>query len=175
MMKKKQKAEKQYKRLREIHQQLKVMSEQTKVAMRNINSVKQTSKEVIKSLRRVKILKIDMVPDKELQIKQLKIPLGMKNILVEEIQRKNNKNERTVTNEIKTPRSPSRYEKKIQGKKYSNQKKMYFKFKEKKLKNQMQKRTKVLKQMERPDKEKAEMVKHNYTVKEVKLNLESGL
>ena len=94
---------------------------------------------------------------------------------MEEIQRKNNKNERTATNEIKTPRSPSRYEKKIQGKKYSNQKKMYFKFKEKKLKNQMQKRTKVLKQMERPDKEKAEMVKHNYTVKEVKLNLESGL
>lgn len=76
---------------------------------------------------------------------------------------------------LKTPRSPSRYEKKIQGKKYSNQKKMYFKFKKKKLKNQMQKRTKVLKQMERPDKEKAEMVKHNYTVKEVKLNLESGL
>lgn len=174
MMKKKQKTERQYKHLREIHQQLKVMSEQTKVAMRNINSVKQTSKEVIKSLRRVKILKIDMVPDEELQIKQLKIRLGMKNILVEEIQRKNNKNERTATNEIKTPGSPSRYEKKIQGKKYSNQKKMYFKFKEKKLK-MMQKRTKVLKQMERPDKEKAEMVKHNYTVKEVKLNLESGL
>lgn len=63
-MKKKQKVEKQYKHLREIHQQLKVMPEQTKVAMRNINSVKQTSKEIIKSLRRVKILKIDMVPDK---------------------------------------------------------------------------------------------------------------
>ena len=58
-----------YASIKEIYKQTKVLSEQTKTKLKNLNQEKETSEEVIKALRSMTKTKIDSVPDKEMQIK----------------------------------------------------------------------------------------------------------
>ena len=52
-----------------------MLSDQTKTKAKNLYQEKETLKEVIKELGKMTKTKIDSVPEKELQIKQLQINL----------------------------------------------------------------------------------------------------
>ena len=55
-----------------------MLSEQTKTKLKSLYQEKEASEEVNKALRSVAKTKIDSVPDKELQIKQLQTSLEKK-------------------------------------------------------------------------------------------------
>ena len=74
---------------KEVYEQTKVLPEQTKTKLKNLNQEKETSEEVIKALRSMTKTKIDSVSDKELQIKQLQTSLEKEKKLVERMQEKN--------------------------------------------------------------------------------------
>ena len=56
-------------------EETRILSQQTKTKLKNLHQEKQTSEEVIKALKSMAKTKIDSVPDKELQIKQLQASL----------------------------------------------------------------------------------------------------
>ena len=63
--------------------------EQTKTKLKNLYQEKETSKEVIKELRRMTKTKTDSVPDKELQIKQFQTSFEKEKKLVKRMQEEN--------------------------------------------------------------------------------------
>ena len=73
--------EREYGSIKEVYKQTKILSEQTKTKLKNLHQEKETSEEVITKK------KIDSVPDKELQIKQLQTSLEKK--IVERMQEEN--------------------------------------------------------------------------------------
>ena len=89
MEKEKKDIERKYASIKEVYEQIKVLSEQTKTKLKNLNQEKETSEEVIKALRSMTKTKIDSVSDKELQIKQLQTSLEKEKKLVERMQEKN--------------------------------------------------------------------------------------
>ena len=56
-------------------EETRILSQQTKTKLKNLHQEKQTSEEAIKALESMAKTKIDSVPDKELQIKQLQTSL----------------------------------------------------------------------------------------------------
>ena len=56
-------------------EETRILSQQTKTKLKNLHQEKQTSEEVIKTLKSMAKTKIDSVPHKELQIKQLQTSL----------------------------------------------------------------------------------------------------
>ena len=89
MEKEKKDIERKYASIKEVYEQIKVLSEQTKTKLKNLNQEKETSEEVIKALRSMTKTKIDSVPDKEMQIKQLQTSLEKEKKLVERMQEEN--------------------------------------------------------------------------------------
>ena len=75
--------ERKYASIKEVYEQTKILSEQTKTKLKNLHQEKETSEEVITKI------KIDSVPDKELQIKQLQTSLEKEKKLVERMQEEN--------------------------------------------------------------------------------------
>ena len=73
--------EREYGSIKEVYKQTKILSEQTKTKLKNLHQEKETFEEVITKI------KIDSVPDKELQIKQLQTSLEKK--IVERMQEEN--------------------------------------------------------------------------------------
>ena len=71
MEKKKKDIESKYVNIKEAYELTEILSEQSKTKLKNLHQEKETSKEVIKALRSMTKTKIDRVPDKELQIKQV--------------------------------------------------------------------------------------------------------
>ena len=69
-----------------MYGQTKILPEQTKTKLKNLHHEKETSEEVIKALRSMTKTKIDSVPDKELEIKQLQTSLEKEKKLVERTQ-----------------------------------------------------------------------------------------
>ena len=67
--------ERKYISIEEVNGQTKMLSDQTKTKAKNLYQEKETLKEVIKELGKMTKTKIDSVPEKELQIKQLQINL----------------------------------------------------------------------------------------------------
>ena len=70
-------------------EETRILSQQTKTKLKNLHQEKQTSEEVIKALKSMAKTKIDSVPDKELQIKQLQTSLELEKNLMERMQEKN--------------------------------------------------------------------------------------
>ena len=89
MEKEKKDIERKYASIKEVYEDTKVLSEQTKIKLKNLNQEKQTSEEVIEILRSMTKTKIDSVPDKEMQIKQLQTSLEKEKKLVERMQEEN--------------------------------------------------------------------------------------
>ena len=89
MEKEKKDIERKYVIIKEAYEQTKVLSEQTKEKLKNLHQEKETSEEVIKALRSMTKTKIDSVPDKEMQIKQLQTSLEKEKKLVERMQEEN--------------------------------------------------------------------------------------
>ena len=56
--------------IKQVYEQIKILSELTKIKLKNLHLEKETSEEVIKALRSMTKTKIDSVPDKEVQTKQ---------------------------------------------------------------------------------------------------------
>ena len=56
--------------IKQVYEQIKILSELTKRKLKNLHQEKETSEEVIKALRSMTKTKIDSVPDKEVQTKQ---------------------------------------------------------------------------------------------------------
>ena len=56
-------------------EETRILSQQTKTKLKNLHQEKQTSEEAIKALESMAKTKIDSVPDKGLQIKQLQTSL----------------------------------------------------------------------------------------------------
>ena len=101
MEKEKKDIERKYASIKDVYKQTKVLSEQTKTKLKNLNQEKETSEEVIKALRSMTKTKIDSVPDKEMQIKQLQTSLAKEKKLVERMQEENclKKTEINITNQ----------------------------------------------------------------------------
>ena len=89
MEKEKKVIERKYACIKEVYEQTKVLWEQTKTKLKNLNQEKETSDEVIKALRSMTKTKIDNVPDKEIQIKQLQTTLEKDKKLVQRMQEEN--------------------------------------------------------------------------------------
>ena len=89
MEKEKKDIERKYASIKEVYGQTKILLEQTKAKLKNLHQEKETSEEVIKALRSMTKTKIDSVPDKELQRKQLQTCLEKEKKLVEKMQEEN--------------------------------------------------------------------------------------
>ena len=83
MEKEKRDVDRKYASRKEVYEQTKILPEQTKTKLKNINLEKETSEEVIKALRSMTKTKTDSLPDKEWQIKQLQTDLEKEKKLVE--------------------------------------------------------------------------------------------
>ena len=83
MEKEKRAVDRKYANIKEVYEQTKILPEQTKTKLKNINLEKETSEEVIKALRSMTKTKTDSLPDKEWQIKQLQTDLEKEKKLVE--------------------------------------------------------------------------------------------
>ena len=75
--------------IKEVYEQTKILSVQTKTKLKNLNQEKETPEEIIKALRSMTKTKKDSVPDKELQIKQLQASLEKEKKLVQRMQEEN--------------------------------------------------------------------------------------
>ena len=89
MEKEKKDIERKYANIKEVYEQTKLLSEERKSKLKNLNQEKKTSEEVIKALRSMTKTKIDSVPDKKMQIKQLQTSLEKEKKLVERMQEEN--------------------------------------------------------------------------------------
>ena len=88
-MEKEEKAvERKYVSIKEVCEQTKILSVQTKTKLKNFYQEKETSEEVkvIKALKSMTETKIDSVPDEELQIKQLQTNLENEKKLMKRMQ-----------------------------------------------------------------------------------------
>ena len=65
MEKEKRDVDRKYASRKEVYEQTKILPEQTKTKLKNINLEKETSEEVIKALRSMTKTKTDSLPDKE--------------------------------------------------------------------------------------------------------------
>ena len=88
-MEKEKDVERKYASSKEVYEQTKILSEQTNIKLKNLHQEKETSEEVITALRSMTKTKIDSVPDKELQMKQLQTSLEKEKKLVERMQEEN--------------------------------------------------------------------------------------
>ena len=75
MEKEKKDVDRKFASIKEVYNETKIQSEQTKIKLKNLYCYKETYQEFIKALRSMKKTKIDSVLDKELRIKQLQARL----------------------------------------------------------------------------------------------------
>ena len=87
--KEKKDIERKYASIKEVYEQTKILSEQTKTKLKNLHQEKGTFEKVIKALRSMTKTKIYNVPDRENQTKQLQISLEKEKKLVERIHEEN--------------------------------------------------------------------------------------
>ena len=71
MEKEKKNVDRKFASIKELYNETKIQSEQTKTKLKNLYYYKETYQEFIKALRSMKNTKLDSVLDKELRIKQL--------------------------------------------------------------------------------------------------------